>query len=113
MRRAIRPKAGKKRKSLTYTPEERSKLPAGLEADRDGRLWSAVPSPDASAGDARHTCGTTMHRRKVPLAIIAAWLGHADAGVTVRIDTHSQEEALREAARTSGEVVSSRLIEAG
>ncbi|MGW4330820.1 hypothetical protein ACWEKR_33665 [Nocardia sp. NPDC004573] len=74
--RAIRPKAGKKRKPLTYTPEERSKLPAGLEADRDGHLWSAVPSrhPDASVGDARHTCGTTTHLRKVPLAIIAAWL---------------------------------------
>ncbi|WP_159839230.1 hypothetical protein [Nocardia sp. CY41] len=38
--RAIKPKAGKKRKPLTYTPEEVSKLLAGLEADRDGRLWS-------------------------------------------------------------------------
>ena len=25
--------------------------------------------------DARHTCGTTMHLRKVPMAVIAAWLG--------------------------------------
>ncbi|WP_043720796.1 MULTISPECIES: tyrosine-type recombinase/integrase [Nocardia] len=221
--RAIKPKAGKKRKPLTYTPEEVSKLLASLEADRDGHLWflalcglrrselgglrwsgvdlerktlvvhigrasaggEAVeddPKTEASvrtlpmddemvevlrrahrrqaadrlqlgeayrdgdyvacnedgtpyhpdtlthrwakavkkAGvrhirlhDARHTCGTTMHLRKVPLAVIAAWLGHADASVTARIYTHSQDEALREAARTLGEVVSSRVIEAG
>ncbi|NKY29453.1 tyrosine-type recombinase/integrase [Nocardia gamkensis] len=221
--RAIKPKAGKKRKPLTYTPVEVSKLLASLETDRDGHLWflalsglrraeigglrwsgvdfagktitvhigraaaegKAVeddPKTEASvrtlpmddemvevlrrahrrqaadrlqlgeayrdgdyvacnedgtpyhpdtlthrwakavkkAGvrhirlhDARHTCGTTMHLRKVPLAVIAAWLGHADASVTARIYTHSQDEALREAAKTLGEVVSSRVIEAG
>ncbi|MEU4322903.1 site-specific integrase [Nocardia fluminea] len=62
--------------------------------------------------DARHTCGTTMHLRKVPMAVIAAWLGHADASVTARIYAHSQDEALRDAARTLGEVVSSRVIDA-
>ncbi|MGX1774829.1 tyrosine-type recombinase/integrase [Nocardia brasiliensis] len=63
--------------------------------------------------DARHTCGTAMHLRKVPLAVIAAWLGHADASVTARIYTHSQDDALREAAKTLGTVVSSRVIDAG
>lgn len=29
--------------------------------------------------DARHSCGTAMHLRGVPLAVIAKWLGHADA----------------------------------
>ncbi|WP_280458013.1 site-specific integrase [Nocardia carnea] len=62
--------------------------------------------------DARHTCGTTMHLRNVPLAVIAAWLGHADASVTARIYTHSQAEALREAAKTLGEVVSTSVTEA-
>ncbi|TCJ94630.1 tyrosine-type recombinase/integrase [Nocardia alba] len=62
--------------------------------------------------DARHTCGTTMHLRKVPMAVIAAWLGHADASVTARIYMHSQDDALRDAARTLGEVVSSRVIDA-
>ena len=28
---------------------------------------------------ARHTCGTTLHLRGVPLSVVAAWLGHADA----------------------------------
>ncbi|MGV9615616.1 site-specific integrase [Nocardia xishanensis] len=63
--------------------------------------------------DALHTCGTTMHLRKVALAVIAAWLGHADASVTARIYTHSQDDALREAAKTLGEVVSSRVIDVG
>ncbi|MEU7766859.1 tyrosine-type recombinase/integrase [Nocardia sp. NPDC049190] len=63
--------------------------------------------------DARHTCGTTMHLRKVPLAVIAAWLGHADASTTAMIYTHSQVEALREAAKTLGEVVTTRDIQAG
>ncbi|MEU3014712.1 tyrosine-type recombinase/integrase [Nocardia asteroides] len=62
--------------------------------------------------DARHTCGTTMHLRKVPMAVIAAWLGHADASVTARIYAHSQADALAEASRTLGEVVTTRDIEA-
>ena len=63
--------------------------------------------------DARHTCGTMMHLRNVPMAVIAAWLGHADASVTARIYTHSQDDALRAAAKTLGEVVSFRVNDAG
>ena len=44
---------------------------------------------------ARHTCGTTLHLRGVPLSVVAAWLGHADASVTARIYAHSQPDALR------------------
>ncbi|WP_435830021.1 hypothetical protein [Nocardia fluminea] len=54
-----------------------------------------------------------MHLRKVPMAVIAAWLGHADASVTARIYTHSKAEALAAASRTLGEVVTTRDIEAG
>ncbi|WP_305779277.1 tyrosine-type recombinase/integrase [Nocardia nova] len=221
--RAIKPKAGKKRKPVTYTPAEVSRFLLSLETDRDGHLWflalcglrrseigglrwsgvdferkmltvhigraaaggKAVeddPKTESSirelpmdnemaevlkrarrrqaadklqlgeayqdlgyvacnedgtpyhpdtlthrwaravkrAGvrhirlhDARHTCGTTMHLRKVPLAVIAAWLGHADASVTARIYTHSQADALRDAARSLGEVVTTRDTEAG
>ncbi|UGT53780.1 site-specific integrase [Nocardia asteroides] len=63
--------------------------------------------------DARHTCGTTMHLRNVPLAVIAAWLGHADASVTARIYAHSQDDALAEASKSLREVVTTRDIEAG
>ena len=48
--------------------------------------------------DARHTCGTLMHLRGVPVAVIAAWLGHTDAAFTMRTYVHSQDDALRSAA---------------
>jgi len=32
--------------------------------------------------DARHSCGTALHLRAVPMAVIAKWLGHADASIT-------------------------------
>jgi len=42
---------------------------------------------------ARHSRGTALHLRGVPLAVIAKWLGHADASVTARIYAHSQDGA--------------------
>jgi integrase len=55
--------------------------------------------------DARHSCGTALHLRGVPMAVIAKWLGHADAATTARIYAHSQDEALRAAGTTLGQVV--------
>ncbi|WP_342744612.1 site-specific integrase [Mycobacterium szulgai] len=55
--------------------------------------------------DARHSCGTAMHLRGVPLAVIAKWLGHADASITARLYAHSQDDALKDAARSLGAVV--------
>jgi integrase len=55
--------------------------------------------------DARHSCGTALHLRGVPMAVIAKWLGHADAATTARIYAHSQDEALRAASTTLGQVV--------
>jgi integrase len=57
--------------------------------------------------DARHSCGTALHLRGVPLAVIAKWLGHADASVTARIYAHSQDDALLAAAQSLGAVVTS------
>jgi integrase len=54
--------------------------------------------------DARHTCGTLMHLEGVPVAVIAAWLGHADAAFTMRTYIHSQDDALRAAAGALGSV---------
>src|SRR5665811_2352051 len=42
--------------------------------------------------------GSLMHLRGVPVAVIAAWLGHADAAFTMRTYVHSQDDALRSAA---------------
>jgi Phage integrase family len=55
--------------------------------------------------DAGHSCGTALHLRGVPMAVIAKWLGHADAATTARIYAHSQDEALRAASATLGQVV--------
>jgi integrase len=57
--------------------------------------------------DARHSCGTALHLRGVPLAVIAKWLGHADASITARLYTYSQGEALRDAGKSLGAVTSS------
>jgi integrase len=54
--------------------------------------------------DARHSCGTALHLRGVPLAVIAKWLGHADASITARIYAHSQDDALRDAGKSLGGV---------
>ncbi|MBO0884311.1 MAG: site-specific integrase [Mycobacterium sp.] len=63
--------------------------------------------------DCRHTAGTLMHLRNVPIAVIAEWLGHTDASFTQRTYAHSQRDALAEAAVTLGSVVTTRDIEAG
>lgn len=75
------------------------------------RMWRRLA---VSAGvcpirlhDARHSCGTALHLRGVPLAVIAKWLGHADASITARIYAHSQDDELRAAAKTLGAVVTS------
>lgn len=57
--------------------------------------------------DARHSCGTAMHLRGVPLAVISKWLGHADAAITARLYVHSQDDALIAAGKTLGGVVTS------
>lgn len=57
--------------------------------------------------DARHSCGTALHLRGVPLAVIAKWLGHADPSITARIYAHSQDDELKAAAQTLGGVVTS------
>ena len=62
---------------------------------------------------ARHTCGTTLHLRGVPLSVVAAWLGHADASVTARIYAHSQPDVLKAASVTLGGVVTSTVTPTG
>jgi integrase len=59
--------------------------------------------------DARHSCGTALHLRGVPLAVIAAWLGHANASITAKIYAHSQDDALAAAGKSLGGVVTAEL----
>ena len=49
----------------------------------------------------RRGCTTraTPARRYVPIAMVAAWLGHTDVSVTLGTYVHAQPEALLEAAQ--------------
>jgi integrase len=54
---------------------------------------------------ARHTAATAMHLSGVPIAVIAAWIGHKDASLTMRLYAHSQDDALKTAGDTFNRVV--------
>lgn len=54
-----------------------------------------------------------MHARGVPLAVIAAWLGHASAAFTLATYVHSQPDALQGAATSFDRVVTTRDTETG
>ena len=56
--------------------------------------------PKIRLHDTRHTCGTLMHLRGVQAAVIAAWLGHANAAFTIKTYVHSQDPALLAAGST-------------
>jgi integrase len=67
-------------------------------------LWQSairgLDVPQIRLHDARHTCATLMHLQGVPIALVAAWLGHADISFTLRTYVHAQPEALEIAARS-------------
>jgi integrase len=55
---------------------------------------------------ARHTCATLMHLSGVPTVVIAAWIGHSDPTLTMRLYAHSQSDALAAAGDSLSRVVS-------
>ncbi|GAB4679601.1 site-specific integrase [Mycobacterium avium subsp. hominissuis] len=59
---------------------------------------AAADVPHVRLHDARHTTATHLHAEGVPLADIAAWLGHANAAVTARVYSHSTKRGLAAAA---------------
>jgi integrase len=65
---------------------------------RWGKLLDDLGIRRVRLHDARHSCATLMHLRGVPVAVIAAWLGHASAAFTMAVYAHSQDEALKAAA---------------
>lgn len=50
--------------------------------------------PHVRLHDARHTAATLLHLNGVPIAVIAAVLGHTDAAFTQRTYAHSQDDAM-------------------
>jgi integrase len=71
-------------------------------AGDEGELAKAADVRPIRLHDARHSWGTALHLRGVPVAVTAKWLGHADASVTARIFAHSQDDALKAAAQSLG-----------
>jgi integrase len=69
-------------------------------SDRFAVLVRKAGLPAIRLHDTRHTCGTLMHLRGVPTAVIAAFLGHASASFTMKVYVHSQDDALRDAGST-------------
>ncbi|WP_224112156.1 tyrosine-type recombinase/integrase [Mycobacterium avium] len=55
--------------------------------------------------DARHSCASLMHAQGVPIAVISAWLGHADPAFTMRTYVHAENDALNLAAASLQKVV--------
>ncbi|WP_081968013.1 hypothetical protein [Mycobacterium kyorinense] len=49
-----------------------------------------------------------MHHDNVPIAEVAAWLGHADNAFTMRTYVHSQPDALAGAAQSLARLGTSR-----
>ena len=81
----------------TYRPEWFS--------DEFRRLAKDAGLPVIRLHDARHTCGTLMHLRGVPTAVISKWLGHATASFTMATYVHSQDDALAAAGALYGSVI--------
>jgi hypothetical protein len=49
---------------------------------------------------ARRSAATAMHLAGTPVAVIAAWIGHKDASLTMKLYPHSQDYALKAAGAT-------------
>jgi integrase len=80
---------------------------------RWGRMLDELGIERVRLHDARHSCATLMHLRQVPIAVIAAWLGHASAAFTMSVYAHSQEDALKAAASSFGRLVTFGDTETG
>ena len=101
--------------SAVYVASDEAGAPyhPNLLTFRWGKLLDDLGIDRVRLHDARHSCATLMHLRGVPIAVIAAWLGHASAAFTMSVYAHSQDDALKAAASSFGRVVTTRDTETG
>jgi integrase len=59
-------------------------------------LKDGEPLPKLTPHDLRHTAGTLMLRKKVPVEVVSKILGHADIAITYRVYRHVLESEKRE-----------------
>lgn len=64
--------------------------------------------PHVRLHDARHTAATLMHLNGVPIAVIAAVLGHTDASFTQKVYAHSQDDAMEQGMAAYARVLEQR-----
>lgn len=63
------------------------------------RSLTTAGLPQRRLHASRHTAASLLHARGAPIAVVAAWLGHADGGVlALRVYTHVQGPLLTDAA---------------
>ncbi|WP_460458204.1 tyrosine-type recombinase/integrase [Angustibacter peucedani] len=84
---------------LVVVNELGAPLRPDVYSDRFRRLAAEAGLPPIRLHDLRHTALTLMTLRGVPLPVVAAWAGHADAAFTLRTYAHSQPAALLDAGR--------------
>lgn len=75
-----------------------------LYSDTFGRLSVAAGVPSIRLHDARHTALSIMVDRGVPISVVAAWAGHADAAFTLRTYVHTTPEGIATAGAALGAV---------
>lgn len=75
---------------------------------RWARMLKAAGVRHVRLHDARHTAGTMLHMQNVPVALIAAWLGHASKAFTLETYVHAEPNALSGVAQSFPQVVTSR-----
>lgn len=61
--------------------------------------------PHARRHNLRHIHATTLLLAGVPVHVVAAWLGHADPSITLRVYAHVINEHLAEAADIFARVI--------
>ncbi|WP_301121154.1 site-specific integrase [Mycolicibacterium fortuitum] len=85
----------------------RALTPNAIE-NRWARMLHAAGVRHVRLHDARHTCGTLMHLRGVPTALISAWLGHSSKAFTLQTYVNPKPESLVIAAQSFTRVVTIR-----
>jgi integrase len=79
-------------------------------------LWKDVLEdarvPHVRLHDARHTAATLMHLNGVPIAVIAAVLGHTDASFTQRVYARSQTDAVAQGMASYAQALGKRAPKA-
>lgn len=81
---------------LTSLERRMKAIPRQYRVGLEAIIRGEKPLPTISPHDLRHTAGTLMLRRKVPIEVVSKTLGHADISITYRIYRHVLDSERRE-----------------